>query len=114
MLLDRDLTLDDLPNLVYTKKVIKEILRLYPPAWSISRTAKMILKLMDIKVLRGFGLYISPYLTHRDPRFFENPNDFIPERWTEEFEKNLPKCAYFPFGAGPRLCIGEALQIWKH
>ena len=108
VLQDRDLTLDDLPNLIYTKKVIKEILRLYPPAWSISRTAKNDFNINGYKVRKGYGLLISPFLTHRDPRFFESPNDFIPERWTEEFEKNLPKCAYFPFGAGPRLCIGEA------
>jgi cytochrome P450 len=56
----------------------------------------------------GTNVFISQWTVQRDPRYFEQPLDFLPERWTEEFEKQLPKFAYFPFGGGPRVCVGAS------
>jgi cytochrome P450 len=99
--------LADLKALLYTEKVITESLRLYPPAWMTPRRA-----LDDYQI----GGYIAParsivmmsqYVMHRDARYFPEPLRFDPERWTPEFRAALPKYAYFPFGGGPRGCIGE-------
>ena len=108
LLSDNELTLDNLNNFVYAKKVFKEALRLYPPAWFLLRRAINDFEINGYEIKKGFSIAASPYISHRDPRYFENPEEFIPERWTEEFEKNLPRGAYFPFGGGPRMCIGEA------
>ena len=104
---NRDISLEDIPNLVYTKKVLKEILRMYPPAWVISRTSTKELKIAKYTVRKYSEFIISPYLLHRNSKYFENPNEFNPNRWTEEFEKNLPRFTYIPFGVGSRFCIGE-------
>jgi len=96
----------DLPSLPYNRKVFTESMRLYPPAWAISRRAAEPLTLGGYPVAAGSGVLASQWVMHRDPRYFEDPLAFRPERWTEEFESRLPKLAYFPFGGGPRTCIG--------
>ncbi|MDI9313795.1 MAG: cytochrome P450 [Hydrotalea sp.] len=102
----RDLTLADLGQLPYTQQVFKETLRLYPTAWVIGRHVVKDFTMDGYNIKNGDELVFSPYLSHRDPRYFKNPEEFLPERWTAEFEKQLPRGAYYPFGAGPRFCIG--------
>ena len=100
-------TVDDLPKLVKTEQIIKESMRLYPPIW---RTGRVVLEQFDLggyKMPRGSLLCVAPIITHRDSRWFEEPAEFQPSRWTSCFESNLRKFAYFPFGGGNRLCIGE-------
>jgi cytochrome P450 len=98
----------DLPALPYVERVVTEAMRLYPPAWIIGRRA------IDDYPLDGYVaparsiLVMSPYVVHRDARFYAEPERFNPDRWTPEFRAALPKFAYFPFGGGPRQCIGES------
>ena len=107
VLQDRPAAFEDIPQLQYTARVFKEALRLYPPAWSIGRTVIADFKLGPYLMRKNGECIVSPYITQRDSRWFASPDEFIPERWTENFEKELPRCAYFPFGTGPRQCIGE-------
>lgn len=104
-------TADDLPNLPYTAMVIKEALRLYPPASFISRQPAGNIDFMGVKLPKLAVITIMPYIIHRDPRWFERPDEFMPERFAGEFEKQLPKCAYMPFGTGPRICIGNGFAM---
>jgi cytochrome P450 len=96
----------DLPSLPYTRQVFAESMRLYPPAWAVSRRTIEPVTIGGHPVPAGSGVLASQWIAHRDPRFFEDPLAFHPERWTADFESKLPKLAYFPFGGGPRLCIG--------
>nr|MBA2285797.1 cytochrome P450 [Ktedonobacteraceae bacterium] len=97
----------DLAHLPYTLQVFKETLRLYPPAYAISRVALHDVDLDGYHVHKGETVVVSPYTMHRRPDFFPDPEKFDPERFTPENEKRLPRYAYFPFGAGPRVCIGN-------
>jgi cytochrome P450 len=108
---DRHPTSSDLPHLKYTLQVIKESMRLYPPVGGIGREAITGMKLGEYSVPAGTNIFISQWLMHRNPRFFEEPTAFKPERWTTEFERALPALAYLPFGGGPRLCIGAAFAM---
>ncbi len=103
----------DLANLPITDQVIKEAMRLYPPAWIINRQAMEEVQIGGYLVPKGALIFVSPYLMHRDARFFPEPESFQPERWTPEFEKALPKYAYFPFGGGPRVCIGQQFALME-
>jgi cytochrome P450 len=105
---DRPPTLEDLSSLPYAGHVIAESLRLYPPAWSMGREAREDLTLRGYRVARGDQVWFCPWAIHRDPRWFEAPDVFRPERWEGDLLKTLPRYAYFPFGGGPRLCIGQA------
>lgn len=96
----------DLPSLSYTRKVLAESMRLYPPAWAISRKAIEPVTIGGYPFPAGTGVLAAQWVMHRDPRFFEDPLSFRPERWTDELEARLPRMAYFPFGGGPRICIG--------
>ncbi len=100
-------TVEDLPRLTYTRMVLAESLRLYPPAWIIGRRAINDYQIRDYVLPARTVLIMSQYLVHRDARWYPEPEHFDPERWTPEAQAARPKFAYFPFGGGPRLCIGE-------
>lgn len=95
------------PQLQYTHQVLTEALRLYPPAWLMTRRAQEDVVLGDYHFPRGTFFLLSPYITHRDPRFFAEPEAFVPARWTAPPATALARQAYFPFGGGPRQCLGE-------
>ncbi len=101
-------TIEDMAKLPYTDLVLTESMRLYPPAWSVGREAVEPFDLRGYRIPAGAQLWMSQYVVHRDPRYFDAPEEFRPERWANGLAKRLPKFAYFPFGGGPRLCIGNA------
>ncbi|WP_394822318.1 cytochrome P450 [Pendulispora albinea] len=103
--------LDDVPKLAFTQMVIKESMRLYPPAWAASRRAIDDDALCGYRVPAGDIVFFSPYATHRHPDFWENPEGFDPFRFTPEQEAKRPKFAFLPFGGGPRICIGNAFAM---
>jgi cytochrome P450 len=100
-------TAEDLPHLQYTRMVLSEALRLYPPAWLMTRRAREEVQLGAYRFPRSTFFLISPYITHRDPRYFAHPEAFIPARWAATPDTAPPRFAYFPFGGGPRQCFGE-------
>ena len=102
----RAATIAELPALVYTKAVLAEALRLYPPAWILARHAVESQTFDEGEVPRGTLVLMSPYLLHRDVRWFDRPEAFEPDRWLGSQER--PKTAFIPFGAGARSCIGES------
>ncbi len=99
-------TIADLPRLEYTTRVINESMRLYPPAWFTSRMAMEEDVIGGFRIPAGSTVLLLPYLGHRDPRFWDNPEGFDPDRFSPEATAARPKLAYFPFSAGPRMCIG--------
>lgn len=109
---DRQPQLEDVEKLVYLQQVIKESMRLYPPAWALfTRQANEDVELGGYTIPRDSWLYIYPYVTHRDPRFFADPLKFDPDRFSPERLHEIPKHAYFPFGVGPHKCIGGPLAL---
>ncbi|MFY9868333.1 MAG: cytochrome P450 [Candidatus Nitrosopolaris sp.] len=100
-------TAADIPKLEYTGRVFTESMRLYPPAWAVGRQAIHDCKVGEYTIPAGSTVLMSQYLMHRDPRFFPEPERFNPDRWNSETRTNLPRFSYFPFGGGPRACIGE-------
>jgi cytochrome P450 len=104
-------TADDVPRLTYTEHVVMEAMRLYPPVYLIGREAVRDLELGGYRVPRGMTVFMSQWVTHRDGRFFEAPLEFRPERWESGLARRLPKYAYFPFGGGPRVCIGNGFAM---
>lgn len=106
-------TMEDLPRLPYTRMVMEETLRLYPPAWAIGRQGTIDDELRGYHIPRNAPLLISPYLTHRHPDFWEQPERFDPEHFTAEKSEHRPKFAYFPFGGGPRICIGNSFALME-
>lgn len=100
-------TVADLPRLRYTEQVISEGMRIYPPVYVIGREALRDCVVGGYRCPAGWTVMMPQWVLHRDPRFFPEPEVFRPERWTEAMTRQLPKCAYFPFGGGPRLCIGN-------
>jgi cytochrome P450 len=102
----------DLDRLVYTRHVMREGLRLYPPGWFVGREAQVDVRLGGYTVPKGAIVMVSQYVTHRDGRFFAEPNAFRPERWEDGLEDRLPRGSYFPFSAGDRHCIGEGFA-WQ-
>jgi cytochrome P450 len=107
VLADRDAGAADLPRLGYTEMVLAESMRLFPPAWIIGRRALAPYDVGGFTVPRNGIVVASQWVTHRDPRYFPDPERFDPERWRPEAKDVRPKFSYFPFGGGPRVCIGE-------
>lgn len=101
-------TFEDLPRLAYVEQVLAESMRLYPPVWAFDRQAISDVRIGDLTIPGGTRVVVSQYVTHRDPRYYPDPERFDPERWTPEVRVERPKFAYFPFGGGSRLCIGES------
>src|SRR5215472_9449406 len=110
---DRLPTATDFPQLLYTQNVVRESIRLYPPAWVISRRAAENVQVGGYILPAGSNVIVSPWVTHHDERFFADPNRFLPERWSAENENNLARYAYFPFGGGPRVCIGNNFALME-
>jgi cytochrome P450 len=110
---DRAPSLDDLPNLSYTGHVITETLRLYPAAWGMARLAVEDHEVAGYPVTKGMGVAMAQWVVHRDPRWYDAPEEFRPERWQGDLLKRLPRFAYFPFGGGPRQCIGNTFALME-
>jgi len=97
----------DVPQLRYTEMIFAEAMRLYPPAWAVGRRTLVDYPIGDYTIPAGAVLLMSPYVTHRDARWFADPDRFDPGRWSPEESGKRPKFSYFPFGGGARVCIGE-------
>jgi cytochrome P450 len=110
---ERAPTLADLPRLAYTKQVIEEALRLYPPVWVFERQALEKDTIGEFGIERGALVGISPWSIHRSTKLWDNPEGFDPERFRPETSAARPKYAYLPFGGGPRLCIGNGFAIME-
>jgi cytochrome P450 len=106
-------TVADLPRLRYTEMVVREIMRLYPSAYVVGREAIAPCELGGFHVPAGGTILMSQWAVHRDPRWYENAEQFQPERWADGLERRLPKFAYFPFGGGPRVCIGNHFALME-
>ncbi len=100
-------TAADLSNLNYTDRVVKETMRLYPPAHLTIREPTEPVELASYRIPRGAAVLLSQWVVHRDPRWYDDPETFDPDRWTNDRARQRPNYAYFPFGAGPRQCIGK-------
>ena len=103
----------DIPRLAYVERVVTEAMRLYPPAWIVGRRAIDDYPIGEYVIPRRGMIFMSPYVMHRDGRFFPDPDRFDPDRWTPEARAALPKFAYFPFGGGTRQCIGEQFAMME-
>lgn len=106
-------TFADLKRLPYTTKIIKESMRLYPPATDVSRQATQDCEIGGYIIPKGTTLISSQWVMHRDPRYFADSDVFNPDRWSDDFEKSLPRGVYFPFGDGPRVCIGKSFAMME-
>lgn len=109
----RPATMADLPRLKFTEQIAKECMRLYPPAYGLGREAIADCEIGGYQVPAGTQVFMFQWVTQRDARFFDRPGDFVPERWSSDFEESLPKYAYFPFGGGPRACIGASFAMME-
>jgi cytochrome P450 len=108
---DRTPTVEDLPRLPYLGMVIRESMRLYPPVWAFVRMALTDDDVGGYLIPRGAIVALVPYLTHRHPACWDNPEGFDPERFAPEEEARRPRYAYFPFGGGPRRCLGRDFAL---
>lgn len=106
-------TVDDLPNLRFTEQVVTEAMRLYPPAWGFGREAIADCEIGGYVIPAGTTIILSPWVMHRDPRHFERPTEFCPERWSGDLASRLPRFVYMPFGGGPRICIGSRFAMME-
>ncbi len=110
---DKPPTIADFPNLRYTEAIAKEAMRLYPPAYAVGREALEDCELGGFHVPRGTQVFAFQWITHRDTRFFRDPDEFEPQRWIDGSGEGIPKYAYFPFGGGPRQCIGNYFAMME-
>lgn len=108
---EADPTPADLAHLKYTECVVREALRLYPPAYVIGRRPLADLTIGRHFIPAGTNVLMSQWIVHRDPRWFDDPLQFRPQRWADGLAGRIPKYAYFPFGGGPRLCIGNTFAM---
>jgi cytochrome P450 len=110
---DRPATAADLPKLRYADWVVRESMRLYPPAWAIGREAIAPCTIGGYAIEPGTQMWAAQWVVHRDARWFPEPERFLPERWANDFAKTIPRHAYFPFGGGPRICIGNSFAMME-
>ena len=110
---DRPPAVADLPRLACAERVVLEAMRLYPPVYAFGREALHDCEIMGYAVPRGTTVFMSQWAMHRDPRWFHEPEKFDPDRWADGLAGRLPKFAYFPFGGGPRVCIGNAFALME-
>ncbi len=106
-------TAADIPQLTYTRMLIQEVMRLYPAAWAMTRGIMNDDEIGGYPIQAGTIMILSPYVTHRHPDFWQNPEGFDPERFTPERIAERPRYAYFPFGGGPRQCIGNEFALME-
>jgi len=106
-------TVEDLPKLRFLGHVLTESLRLYPTAWGMARLAAEDHEIAGYPVHTGYGVAFAQWVVHRDARWFDAPLEFRPERWENGLAKQLPRFAYFPFGGGPRQCIGNTFALME-
>jgi cytochrome P450 len=104
---------EDLPKLIYLGHVLSETLRLYPTAWGVARLAAEEHEIAGFPVHPGYGVAFAQWVVHRDARWFDAPLEFRPERWENGLARRLPRFAYFPFGGGPRQCIGNIFALME-
>ncbi len=107
----REPTAQDQAALKWSGAVVREAMRLYPPAWIVGREALEDVVIGGVTIRKGEQVAMSQYSMHRDPRFFEAPDEFRPERWLDGLERRLPRMVYFPFGGGQRMCIGAGFAM---
>jgi cytochrome P450 len=103
--------LDDLARMPYSRMVVQEALRMYPPIWLYPRDAMADDEVGGFHIPQGSSVFLTPYVTHRHPAFWDNPEAFDPERFTSEQVASRPRFAYFPFGGGQRQCIGNNMAL---
>ncbi|PKG23837.1 cytochrome P450 [Niallia nealsonii] len=106
-------TPDDFMKLTYTQNIMWESMRLYPPAFVTSRKVDKDVEIKDYRFKKGDVILVSQYVMHRKPEYFQNPTSFIPERFENNFIKTIPSYAFFPFGGGPRVCIGNHFAMME-
>ena len=100
-------------RLPYMQAVLNEVLRLYPPAYAFGRRALRDTLVGDRRVPRGTTVLMSPWAIHRNPKLFEEPDQFVPERWLDGLSSRLPKFAFFSFSSGPRRCVGSSYAMME-
>lgn len=110
---DSEINFQHIQQLKYTKACFNESMRLYPPVWIFGRKANEDVMMGDYLIKKGTNVLISPYIVHRLPQFWKDADKFIPDRWESEEVQKMDKFAYFPFAAGPRMCIGNNFAIFE-
>lgn len=98
-------------SLPYMHRVVREVLRVYPPVPVIGREALAEVRLRGVDIEPGAQVIMSAWAIHRSGRYFPQPHEFIPERWDGAIENDLPRYGFFPFGGGPRVCIGQHMAV---
>jgi len=109
----RPAMIEDLSQLPFTRIVIEEAMRLYPPAWGLGRRALGNDEIGGYAIPKGAYVLVFPYVTHRHPAFWERPDAFDPERFSAQLAAGRHRFAYFPFGGGPRLCLGNQFALYE-
>jgi cytochrome P450 len=104
-------TAADVRDMAYTERVLNESMRLYPPVYTLFREPKLDVKLGGYRIPEGSALMVSQWVTHRSERWYDAPETFDPDRWTPKRRSERPRFAFFPFGGGPRHCIGKAFSL---
>jgi cytochrome P450 len=103
----------DLPQLSYAEQIVTETLRIYPTVWTVGREAIEPVELGGYRIPAGMTLFMPQWVIHRDPRWYDDPETFRPERWSDGLMQRIPRYAYFPFGGGPRICIGNNFAMME-